>query len=417
MRCVWGILYNATLAVLLLGVRIVTPFFPKLRLRGQILRQQKAKLESLATADERPTIWFHAASMGELEQIKPLVRLYRERLPSSRILVSVFSPSAYRQHRDLPCDALLLLPYDTPVAARRWVKVLQPTIAIVSRYDLWWNITRQLHKRGIPLAIVNATFPSTRWAPMLAGYYHLLYGHAKLIIARSERHAAAFQHLGIQSKIVVTPDTRIDQVATLAHAVTEPPAFLDHQAFRLLLGSTWQADETLWLAAWQRLEPASKRSMQLIIVPHEPTPHHCMHLQRELPGAVLLSQFNAPEHPAVVIVDRVGMLARLYYHASAAYIGGGFGAGVHSLLEAAFAGIPLSCGPRIERSDDAQEFSEAGLLRVLTSPSEAIAWLDEVRNAPALRECARSVQEQLHSLQGVSVHVYRLIEQERELLT
>ncbi len=351
--------------------------------------------------------------MGELEQIKPLVRLYRENMPQARIVVSVFSPSAYRRHSDLPSDALVLLPYDSPSSAQHFVEQLNPRLAIVSRYDLWWNITQQLAERNIKLVLVNATFPSTQAVWVIRGFYRCLYSRATLIIARSERHAAAFRRLKIESTITVSPDTRIDQIAMrAANALTRPP-FLQQATFRLVLGSTWSADEALWADVWHSLAPDTKERIQLIIAPHEPTSKHCRSILSHFPGSMLQSKLPPGDSASIVIVDRVGMLAELYHHASAAYIGGGFGAGVHSVLEAAFAGIPLSCGPRIERSDDAYELKSEGTLRILHTLDDAQRWLSDVMNDDRLAKRARSVQENLKSRVGISRKIYELIEQLR----
>ncbi len=409
----WNLLYNAAIGILLVAIHVIAPLFPKLRTRKKILRQQRSSIEHLATNTSAATIWFHAASMGELEQIKPLVRLYRENMPHARIVVSVFSPSAYRRHSDLPNDAFVLLPYDSSSSARHFVEHLNPRLVIVSRYDLWWNITQQLAERKIKLVLVNATFPSTPAEWLMRGFYRCLYSRATLVIARSERHAAAFRRLKIDSTITVSPDTRIDQIALRAANALTPPPFLQQAAFRLVLGSTWSADEALWADVWRSIDPGTKGRIQLIIAPHEPTSKHCHSILRHFPDSMLLSQLPPGVRASIVIVDRVGMLTELYHHASAAYIGGGFGAGVHSVLEAAFAGIPISCGPRIKRSDDAHELQSEGVLRILHTPDDAQRWLTDVMNGDQLSKRARSVQENLKSRTGVSKKIYELIEQMR----
>lgn len=413
----WGVLYNVALRLLLWGVELITPLFPKLQARKRLLSEQQQTIHVLSRQTTTLTIWFHAASMGELEQIKPLVRIYREQMPNARLVVSVFSPSAFRHHTDLPCDALLLLPYDTPRAIEHWLLAIRPQRAIVSRYDLWWNITVQLSRHNVQLIVVNATFPSSRWTRLLKGYYRCLYNRATLVIARSERHATAFAKLGVRSTVVTCPDTRIDQLVEHAKNAATPPPFLQKDAFRLLLGSTWPDDESLWARAWNKLDGATRRAIQLVIVPHEPSPRHSRRLCAMFPKAVLLSQLSENTQPAIVVVDRIGLLATLYHNVSAAYIGGGFGAGVHSVLEAAFAGIPIACGPRIERSEDALELHAAGSLRILSSAADAVTWTEDVTRDSSHAEIAQSVQRYLHSLRGVSRQVFALIEQQQSPAT
>lgn len=410
---VWDIVYNLiVLPLLVVASRLGALVSSKIRQRQRLLRQQRIVQAERKHHGVR-TFWFHAASMGELEQIKPLIRLCRSRYNASKIVVSVFSLSAYREHPDISYDTFLLLPHDGRLAAERFLDSVQPDVAIISRYDVWWNLTRLLHRRGIPLIIVNATYPSSPLLQRLRGYLRCLFDRAQIIVARSERHAAHFARLGIHSRIVTLPDTRIDQVLyRLEHSQSDNFDFLDHDRFRLVLGSTWGPDESLWQQLWDALPTSITERIQLLIVPHEPTPSHCARLLRCFVGSIRLSECtDHAKKPSVVIVDKIGLLTCLYRYASAAYVGGGFGRGVHSLLEVAVAGIPVSCGPRIERSEDALELIDAGVLDVISDVHDAKAWLSTVMNDCNCSERARVYRQRLLEHGNVSEVVLALIEQ------
>ncbi|GBD04918.1 3-deoxy-D-manno-octulosonic acid transferase [bacterium HR20] len=407
---VWHLLYNVLVVPgLLLSARIGELVSPKLRRRRAILRHQRSQLKRSVS---NGAIWFHAASMGELEQIKPLIRLARVRWPALHIVLTIFSPSAWREHHDVEVDTMLLLPYDSRAAMRTFVEAVAPRVVIFSRYDVWWNFAYILASRGIPYVIVNATAPSRRRVLFPASFFRCLYGKAALIITRAERHKVQLESLGIRTTIVTMPDSRIDQLlARLRHAEDTMPPFLDPSKFRIILGSTWKPDLQLWAEAWTRLDQRLRGTVQLVIVPHEPTPKQCAQVLHRFHDALLLSQAEKlPTPPPVVVVDRVGMLATLYRYAMAAYVGGGFGAGVHSLLEPAIAGIPIACGPRTERSDDADELRTYGSLRIVRSSDDIYEWIVNLHTNAELKECAWRYREHLLASKSVSAQMLDLIE-------
>ncbi|MCX7930365.1 MAG: hypothetical protein N2663_06565 [Chlorobi bacterium] len=411
MCAIWHCIHILTVAILATAARVLAVFFPKLRTRHHILRLQTSSLQQ--QSGDRLTFWFHAASAGELEQIKPLIRLVRSRYPEASITVSVFSPSAYREHPDVPYNKLFLLPYDTPWNARRFIEGIHPRVVIVSRYDLWWNIVHQLSKRKIPIILVNATFPSSGLSNLLRSYYRCLYNQLSMVIARSPTHAERFRHLQVATPLLTLPDTRIDQLAAIASKVSPiHPPFLDTRRFRLILGSTWHTDERLWAKAWNMLDQHIRQQLQLIIVPHEPTPRTCKRLLRLFNESVLSSEaVDSNTQAPVVVVNQIGILSSLYRYASAAYVGGGFGAGVHSLIEPAMAGIPVSCGPRIRRSDDAYDLLHHESLRIINSSHHAIAWVQELLDNDSLQLRARRYAHTLAEVVGVSEKVMGWIEQ------
>lgn len=406
---IWHVLYNVFVVPgLLLVARIGSLVSAKLRNRRAILRNQRYQLEQRTT---NGTIWFHATSMGELEQIKPLIRLARKRWPSLHLVLTVFSPSAWREHHDVEVDAMLLLPYDTLPAMRKLVEAIAPRLVIFSRYDVWWNLAKILTDRSIPYVIVNATAPTSLHMLFVRNFFRYLYGTAALIITRSERHRVWMESLGIAATIITMPDSRIDQLLErYRHEEHRLPSFLDPSKFRIVLGSTWDADLQIWAKAWSQLDQRVRETIQLVIVPHEPTTNVCKRASRLFHGAALLSQEERSRTlPPVIVVDRVGMLVTLYRFAVAAYVGGGFGAGVHSLLEPAIVGIPIACGPRIKRSDDAQELLAGGSLRIVQTTDDLYEWVMNLQTNADLKDRARRYREHLLASEGISSRMLELI--------
>lgn len=412
--CLWHWFYNLAVMPLLVAVsRVGSLILPKLRQRHHHLKQQAATLKPAVRNSS--TIWFHAASMGELEQIKPIIRQCRHLFPAIPIVVTVFSPSAYRQHHDIPADALLFLPYDRYRSMKNFIELLSPAIVIVSRYDLWWNTAHILHDRGVPILLVNATYPSSKLAQLLRSYYRCLYNTVSLIIARSHRHARFFAQLHPKLPLTVLPDTRIDQVAMIMErSARQTFTFLDSVKLRLVLGSTWKHDEECWQRTWRMLTPEERQKIQLIIVPHEPTSRHCQRLSQLFPEAMQLSLWEreCQSHlPSVIVIDRVGLLAALYRHGSAAYVGGGFDRGIHSLLEPALAGVPVACGPRLERSEDAYEMLQAGALTLIRSANDALQWVRSLLTDDSFYHRAHTYRQLLLTQRGASDRVVSLIKQ------
>ncbi|MCS7000962.1 MAG: glycosyltransferase N-terminal domain-containing protein [Bacteroidota bacterium] len=431
MTChLWHRFYNLVfIPFLLVATKIIWLFSPKLRSRHRILSKQKRSWQKQSIIKQR-SMWFHAASMGELEQVKPLIRIMRQRYPTARIVVSVFSPSAYRQHSDIEINELLLLPYDTPSATRHLIEHIQPSLCIVSRYDLWWNLSYQLYEHGVPIVIVNATTPLqgsglTFWR-IMKRYYQCVYNRASLIIARDTVHASDLKkilHIPL-AKVRPLCDIRVDQVLYRLSSSKELFSFIDATKFRVVLGSTWKGDEVLWSNAWQMLPPTLRQHFQLIIVPHEPTPKNCARILTLFPDATLLSRLDqAPDRkPQVVVVDKVGMLIPLYAQATAAYVGGGFDKGVHSVVEPALSGIPVAFGPRYIRNDDAFElltyFVQLYLTQIMatrvtpliSNPEDAALWLRNLVISSAPYHYAQYYQAQLLTRQWASYKAYQAIE-------
>lgn len=344
-------------------------------------------------------IHFHAASVGEFEQAKPLIRALREEGGRYHITASFFSPSGFEGQKDYPLiDGACYIPHDRQGEMSEFMNRITPDLIVIIRYDLWLEFMRQAQLRSIPVVLACGVLrsDSIRFFFGLRRFFSSLYGRLALIHCVSEEDREAFNRLAPDVPVHVSGDTRYDRVRErLRDKKKEGKGEEIDMLLRavagerkiLVAGSTWPEDENLLASLRERTD------LFLVIVPHEPQPSAVEALLQQFPGSVLFSQIQSEsldraaerEKLHAVIIDRMGILAELYALADIGYVGGGFGAGVHSLLEPAAYGVPTFSGPRIERSRDACALRDAGLLGVVSTAQELVAGVESLLQDDVLR--------------------------------
>ncbi len=379
-------LYNAILPAATWGARLAAPWNEKLRegLRGR--RGAAERLQARAARLAERAVWFHTTSVGEYEQARPLAALLRERQSHLETLHTFFSPSGHRYATRLGEAAHVeYLPEDSRKVVGRVLDTLRPRALVFVKFDLWPNLVAEAHRRRIPTLLVDATLRPrslrSRW-PARA-LYRDLYRRLVCISAVSERDARRFRALVPEHpNIVVDGDTRFDQVMRRRQeaARVELPACLVRapRPFTFIAGSTWAPDEARVLPAWTAIRNATldARGVRMILVPHEPTPRHLSALDSQLGQAGLTTRRLSDLEDAddvgaeVVLVDRVGVLAELYAHADAAYVGGAFTTGVHNVMEPAIMGLPVLFGPRHDNAPEAEMLVEDEAAAVIRSAAD-----------------------------------------------
>ena len=329
----------------------------------------------------RPLVWLHASSVGEGLQAESVLHQLRPRCPTAQYVYTHFSPSAVPLASRLPVDVADYLPYDLPGPVESLLGSLAPDLLVFSKLDLWPELAVRAAARGARVTVVAATVsPGSgrlRWparAVLRAGY-----GAVAAAAAVSGEDAERLARLGVSpERIRVFGDPRYDSVVERIAGVGEDEPLLrfGRGAPTLVAGSTWPEDEAVLLGAFARVR-ATHPHARLVLVPHEPTERHLAGAERTaarpgmaLPSPRRLSQ--AQEPVPLLLVDRVGVLARLYGAGTMAYVGGGFGgAGLHSVLEPAAWGLPVCFGPRWQESRDAAALLQAGAARALTGRGKA----------------------------------------------
>ncbi|MDE0484408.1 MAG: hypothetical protein OXI67_17645 [Candidatus Poribacteria bacterium] len=372
----WRFFYNMfALPVMFFGFHLAACCNRKIREgiigRRQVFEKLERQLNDARNLEK--IAWFHFTSVGEFEQAKPLIEaIYAE----TRIVLTFFSPSVAPNVADYSyVDAAVYLPFDTPRNAERLIDIIKPTCLIFSRYDIWPNLVWKTSEQDIPIVVIAGTLHagSKRLGSFARSFFRSVHQHITLHCAISEVDAARFRQLcSSKHQVVVTGDTRYEQVYQRALSVEPDTEFFPGQTTLsrpiLIAGSTYADDEKVLLEAYQILrKDAPEYNPHLILVPHEPTPERITEIQAELDRQKLthrcFSELNSDtnlEDTDVLIVDTVGILARLYQLADITFVGGSFHGSIHNVMEPAAMAKPVLFGPTIQNSYEAFLLLERG---------------------------------------------------------
>lgn len=342
----------------------------------KLVRGQAQTLKELGEIDGKLTacVWIHAASVGEFEQARPIIERLKREQPNRKIVLTFFSPSGYEMQKDYPqVDKVLYLPFATRRNAERFVALLQPSMAIFVKYEFWPAYLKTLKKNNIPTHLIAAIFRKDQlFFKWYGWWYKRLLDCFTTLFVQDEASKELLEESNISTpRIVVAGDTRFDRVMEVMKQHREIPAvmrFVEHELTPLhfeqeapkviVAGSTWPEDEEL-LARYVQEHPKVK----LILVPHEITDEHMHFIFNLFQGRFVrfseasLNNVNTNE---VLLIDRMGMLSTLYRFGQVAYVGGGFGAGIHNTIEAAVYGKPVLFGPRYHNFREAENLIEKG---------------------------------------------------------
>jgi len=323
-------------------------------------------------------IWIHAASLGEYEQASPLISSIKEAYPYYYILLSFFSPSGYDvKHRSSGADQVVYLPLDNDSIARRFVQCYRPQLAIFIKYEVWYHYLSELNRQGIPYVFVATQFRPDqfyfrRWGYPLAS----LLKKAHIIFTPYHASSLILEKMGFQN-ITLAGDPRYDRVIEIARKAKPLLRFSNANPV-IVAGSTWEPDESLWYEVFAKW----RGRINLVLVPHETNAAHLHKLDEIWKSALPRLSHHDPMHLTqdILVVDSIGLLSRLYKSANIAYVGGGFGKGIHNTLEPAAYHIPVITGPQIEKFEEARLLSASGFLTVVRDASELHACITRLLN-------------------------------------
>lgn len=327
----------------------------KKRLIGQ--QQVFSLLEkSLLNNDGASCVWFHAASLGEFEQGRPVIEALKKVQPTCKILLTFFSPSGYEVRKNYNgADIVCYLPLDTPRNAKRFIDLVNPSKIIFIKYEFWPNFLSYCKKRKIPTYVISATFRKSqlffKWYGW--GYAKMLKSFESLFV-QDENSKELLKRIDIQN-VVVAGDTRFDRVLEIAETRKNLPlieVFKDNKQL-IVVGSSWPKDEELIYQYIQYNE-----QVKLIIAPHVLSVDHLHEIESKI--GVSIHRYSSAKNDELktarcLLIDNMGMLSSIYSYADIAYIGGGFGVGIHNVLEAAVYNIPVVFGPNYQRFNEAKE--------------------------------------------------------------
>ena len=342
--------------------------------------------KQISERSTRPRVWFHIASLGEFEQARPIIEQLREQRGDIEIIITFFSPSGYEIRKSYPlADAIFYLPADTPKNARRLIKAINPDVAVFIKYEFWLNYLAELRRCNIPTLLVSAIFRRESiffhpwgkiWRDALATFSN--------IFVQNDNSKLLLKELGIE-RVTVAGDTRFDRVRAIAHEAREIAFIKEFRGLNPLLvaGSTWRRDEEL-ITTLANDNPEIK----FVIAPHEIEDSHIEDIVKRCSGgAIRYTQCDTTTPVAdyqVIILDTMGMLSATYRYATWAYVGGGFGTGIHNILEPAVYGLPIVFGPRYQKFNEAVEMVGRGIARSISNYAELSEWFAPLRDNATL---------------------------------
>lgn len=356
-------MYNIGIFIYSCLMYLASIFHPKAR---KMIKGHKETFPILEKGIDKDAsyIWFHAASLGEFEQGRPLIEKIKAERPEYKILLSFFSPSGYEVRKDYPqADIVCYLPFDTPANARKFIELARPEIAIFIKYEFWANYLNELHGKKIPVYLISGIFRKTQlfFRPYGKSYAKVLNNFTRFFV-QNKQSQELLATKGLHN-VTVCGDTRFDRVYQIARKKKEIPLIEKfHEKSKsankpiLVAGSTWEKDEEIIIPFFNE-----HPEMNLIIVPHEFNDSRLSELQGKLSRpSVLYSRANQEniEKADCVIIDCFGLLSSLYRYGNFAYVGGGFGTGIHNIIEAAVFGIPVLFGPNYRKFREAFDMIE-----------------------------------------------------------
>ena len=373
-------MYSLGIYLMALGVRVAALFKEKLRKMVQGHRATWQMLRALSGKDTY--VWFHAASLGEFEQGRPLMERLRREHPEKKILLTFFSPSGYEVRKNYDgADLVCYLPFDTPLNARRFVKLARPEAAFFIKYEFWRNYIEVLYKRGIPCYSVSSIFRENQifFRPYGRGYARCLSRMTHLFV-QNETSRRLLEGIGV-TNVDVVGDTRFDRVLDIRNAAKPLPlAERFAGCWKVLVaGSSWPQDEEIIIPYFNK-----HPNLKLVLAPHVVSEEHLQAIERQLARPALRYSKATPKAVAEVdclIIDCYGLLSSIYRYASMAYVGGGFGVGIHNVPEAAVYGIPVIIGPNNKKFREAQALLRCGGCKEIAGAADfeqlMDAWLSD----------------------------------------
>ncbi len=379
------LLYNFCVAVYARLIALASLWNPKAKLWTTGRKNVFERMARAISPSDR-IVWIHVASLGEFEQGRPLMEQIRKQYPEFKILLTFFSPSGYEVRKDYKgADYIFYMPIDTPRNVGRFLDIAHPEIAVFVKYEFWLNYLRQLKARGTRTYVISSIF---RRNSIFFRSYGFLWRQAldafDRIFVQNEESRELLHGIGFDN-VIVAGDTRFDRVAAIAEAVKRIDAIetFKGDAPLFIAGSTWRPDEEILMELI-----ADNPRIKFVIAPHEMDEVRINRIMTQTCGrAVRYTHCDAQSlaRSQVLILDTVGILASVYRYASWAYIGGGFGVGIHNTLEAATFALPIAFGPNYAKFKEARDMVALGAATKVESAEELKRWFAPLRDDSVLR--------------------------------
>ena len=418
-------MYNIVIYLYLTGVAIVSLFNQKVRKMWRGEREAFSVLKQKVDPNAK-YVWVHAASLGEFEQGRPIMERIRRDHPEYKILLTFFSPSGYEVRKNYEgADIVCYLPLDTITNARRFLRLIRPCMAFFIKYEFWYNYLHILRHRGVPTYSVSSIF---RPGQIFFRWYGRQYGRVlkcfTKFFVQNEVSRELLATIGIH-RVEITGDTRFDRVLQIKDSAKQLPlveSFVSPVASEaaaqrkcFIVGSSWEPDEDIYIPYF------SDKDWKLIIATHVVSPERVGLLKKRLveqgKKVVLYSEADKPEvkgtlsEADVMIIDCYGLLSSIYRYADVAYVGGGFGVGIHNLPEAAVWGVPVFFGPNNARFQEAQDLKQnGGGLEITNSHDFEQLMNDLIAHPDTIKERGRQAGSYVMNRSGATDKILRSVE-------
>ncbi|CAL2077190.1 3-deoxy-D-manno-octulosonic acid transferase [Tenacibaculum sp. 190524A02b] len=339
-------IYNIVIHPIYFILKIIALFNSKINLFVNGRKKSFQLLETIKPTDK--TIWFHAASLGEFEQGRPIIEYLKKSNPDYKIVLTFFSPSGYEVRKNYnKADVICYLPFDTKRNMQKFISLVHPEVAIIIKYEFWPNLLNQLKKENITTILASGIFREKQ-------LFFKPYG------AFMRKKLEAFHHFFVQnessknllnsinfSNVTISGDTRFDRVYDILQQKNHLDFIKDFQqnCFTIVAGSTWKEDEELLI---EYINTKMQNNEKVIIAPHNINHKEIARIKNNIQTkkVILFSEHNNKKLSDydVLIIDTIGLLTKIYAHADIAYVGGGLATGLHNILEPATYGIPVIFG-------------------------------------------------------------------------
>ena len=364
-------IYNIGIAFYAILLKFAAFFNPKAKLFTSGRKNIFQEIAKKVNPQDEP-IWFHFASLGEFEQGRPVLETIKAKKPNQKIVVTFFSPSGYEIRKNYALADVFYLPLDTASNAKKFIDLVNPKQAIFTKYEFWHHYFNVLNERKIPLYLISGIFrPNQAFFKWYGGFYRNMLKNISHFFVQNTESISLLKSIGFDN-ISLAGDTRFDRVYENAQnpkRLELIETFCNNDKV-FIAGSTWSEDEKLLVSLTEK-----NPDWKFIIAPHEIGQPHIQEIEDLFPKAIkfsILSSQLSENLPQILLIDNIGILSSIYQYAKVAYIGGGFGAGIHNTLEAAAFGLPVIFGPKYDKFQEAKDLIEIDAAKSISNNEELV---------------------------------------------
>ena len=411
MNRIYIFLYDLAIQIYYLGIQISSPFNSKAK---QWLVGRKGLLNDIKNTINvnDKIIWIHCSSVGEFEQGRPVIERLKTEYENLKILVTFFSPSGYAQRNKITdANYIFYLPLDTKKNAKEFIRITNPQLVIFVKYEFWFHFLNETSKKNIPALLISGIFRKNQLFFKWYGFpfLSLLKSFSKIFV--QDNNSLILLEKYNLSNTVISSDTRFDRVLKVKN---NAKTFIDIEKFCgdnkiIIAGSTWPEDEKILIQTIQYLKNSD---LKWIIAPHEISEKHISALLNSLgEKAIRYSQLsNSKSNKQFLVIDNIGMLSSIYRYATIAFIGGGFGKGIHNILESTVFGVPVLFGPNYEKFREAKDLIDQQICFSINNSDQLSIYINRLLNDNKLyNNCSTGCSAYVENNSGATEQIMKYI--------